>query len=270
MSDRFAVADDGTRLYSRSDGDSEAPPLLLCNSLGTTLATWDLTADSWSRSRRVIRFDQRGHGRSDAPAGPYDLARLGRDAVAVLDAWEVPQADVCGISLGGQVALWLAAHEPDRVARIVLADTAARVGSPEAWQERATLVRAGGMGAVVELVMERFFSHAFRSRAEPVLEQARDQLLSTAVEGYAASCEALAIADLRDEAGRVVASALVVVGTEDEATPPDQARDLDGLLPDSVLVTLEGAGHLSHLEQPDRFARLVDGFMAGLTASEIR
>jgi 3-oxoadipate enol-lactonase len=244
------------------DGRTDAPPLLLANSLGTDASMWDRQVPVWSATRRVLRYDQRGHGASSAPPGPYTIDQLGHDALAVLDAEEVDRADVVGLSLGGVVALWLAVHAPDRVGRLVLADTAARVGTEEAWRARAAAVRDSGMAAVVDLVIERFFSATFRATADPVLDHVREGLRDGDVEGYAASCEALATADLRDSVGRVVAPTLVVVGSDDAATPPDDACDLQARIPGAVLRELSGAGHLANLEQPDAFAALVVDFLA--------
>jgi 3-oxoadipate enol-lactonase len=249
-------------LHTRVDGDADAPPLLLVNSLGTDLSVWDAQLPAWAGTHRVIRYDQRGHGASSTPPGPYTIDELGHDALAVLDAVEVDRADVCGLSLGGVVALWLAVHAPDRVGRVVLADTAARVGTEDAWRTRAAAVRDGGMDAVVDLVLERFFSDGFRASDAPALRRVGDRLREADPEGYAASCEALATADLRDLVGRTDAPCLVIVGTADAATPPHDARELHDRLPDAAYRELPGAGHLANLERPDEFAELVADFLA--------
>lgn len=249
-------------LCTRVDGDEAARPLLLVNSLGTDHSLWDAQVPAWTATHRVLRYDQRGHGASTAPPGPYTIDQLGRDALAVLDAHDVERADVCGMSLGGVVALWLAVHAQDRVRRVVLADTAARVGTEQAWRARAAAVREDGMGAVVDVVLERFFSAAFRASGDPTVQRVGDGLRDADVEGYAASCEALAAADLRDVVGTVRAPCLVVVGTEDAATPPADARDLQRRLPRAEYVELPGAGHLASLEQPRAFADLVTTFLA--------
>lgn len=247
-------------LHTRVDGDGDGPALLLVNSLGTDLSLWDAHVPSWSATHRVVRYDQRGHGASSTPAGPYTVDQLGQDAIAVLDAHGVDRADVCGLSLGGVVALWLAIHVPDRVGRVVLADTDARVGTEEAWRERAAAVRSGGMGAVTDLVLERFFSDGFRATGAPAVRRVGDGLRAGDPEGYAASCEALATADLRESANRIHAPCLVIVGSEDVATPPDGARDLRDRL-GAAYVELPGAGHLANLEQPEVFTGLVRDFL---------
>ncbi|MFA9444081.1 3-oxoadipate enol-lactonase [Egicoccus sp. AB-alg6-2] len=253
--------DDGVRLRTWTDGDPDAPPLLLINSLGTDLSMWDAQVPGWSPSHRLLRYDQRGHGTSSVPDGPYTVARLGRDALTVLDHHGVERADVCGISLGGLVALWLAAHVPERVRRVVLADTAAKVGTEDAWRARAATVREQGMDAVVDLVLGRFFSPTFRAGRAPALARVEQGLRRAAPEGYAASCEALATADLLAEAAAVRAPCLVVVGTADEATPPADAQALHAALPHAGYAELPGAGHLANLEQPEPFERLVADFL---------
>jgi 3-oxoadipate enol-lactonase len=255
------TTDDGVRLHTRVDGHPDGPPLLLLNSLGTDLAMWESQLEAWGAARQVIRFDQRGHGRSQAPPPPYTIERLGRDALAVLDAYEVRQADLCGLSLGGLVALWVASTVPGRVRRAVFADTAARVGTEEAWRQRAATVRREGMDAVVELVLSRFFSPAFRASGAPAVAALERTLRAASIHGYSGSCEALATADLSDLAGQVRAPSLVVVGTADGATPPSEAEALHRLLSAAELVRLPGAGHLANLEQPERFADIVLEFL---------
>lgn len=254
---RDVVTDDAVRLHTRRDGPDDAPTLLLLNSLGTDLSMWDLQVAAWTPTRRLLRFDQRGHGRSDVPPPPYTVDRLGRDAVAVLDAHGLDTVDVCGLSLGGVVALWLAATAPERVRRVVLADTAARVGTEEAWRERAATVRSSGMAGITDLVLARFFSPAFRTSGASVVAAVERTLREAPVDGYTGSCDALATADLTDLAGQVRAPCTVVVGTADEATPPAVARELHGLVAGSRLVEIPGAGHLANLERPERFGAIV-------------
>lgn len=268
MTDRVITTDDGVRLHARVDGEAGAPPLLLLNSLGTDLSMWDPQVEIWAAHRQVVRFDQRGHGRSEAPEPPYTIERLGRDALAVLDAYEVEQADICGLSLGGLVALWIAGNGSDRVRRVVFADTAARVGTEQAWRQRADTVRAQGMDAIADMVLTRFFSPEFRASGAPAVDDLNRRLRAASVDGYTGSCEALATADLTELAGQVGLPSLVIVGTADEATPPADAERLCGLLPDSRLVRLPGAGHLSNLEQPERFGEVVAEFLTGPAEEE--
>lgn len=244
-------------------GDPAAPVVVLVNSLGTDLHLWDPQAAALAERFRVVRYDTRGHGRSPSPAGPYTIDELGTDLVGVLDRVGAHHASaVVGISLGGLTALWLAAHKPERVERVVLANTAARVGTREGWQARAALVRRDGMEAVADAVIERFLSPAFRAADPDTAERLRTGLRSLDPEGYAACCEALATADLRPVTPEVAVPALVVGGTEDVATPVADATWLAEHLPRAQLTVLPGAGHLSSIEQPDAFTERVLAFLA--------
>lgn len=262
MSESSVTTTDGIRLSTRSDGPADAAPLLCCNSLGTGLDLWDPQVPGWSAHRRVLRFDQRGHGDSDAPEGAYHLDELGQDALAVLDAYEVTRADVCGLSLGGVVAQWLAINHPERVDRVVLACTAARVGTQDAWRERAQAVRDGGTAAIADMVMERFFSPAFRERDPRTVARFRQALIDTPDAGYIGSCLALAQADLRAETPQLEAPTLVLAGSADEATPPSVMRELLHAIPSARWEELDGAGHLANLEDPVGFERAVLGHLS--------
>jgi 3-oxoadipate enol-lactonase len=249
---------DGVRLHSRRDGQAPgtSPRLLVINSLGTDLRSWDRAVAIWGEHLDILRYDQRGHGASGTGTPGADLHRLGRDALAVLDHHGVERAHVCGCSLGGLVAQWLAVEAPERVEGLVLVDTAMRVGSEEAWRDRAALVRDGGMEAVVPLVLERFFSDEARATNRSGVAQVARVLLNLDPEGYAQACEVLATADLREIAGAIQASTLVVVGEKDVATPPHQALEL-AKVTGAALEVLPGAGHLAGVEQPEALGRLV-------------
>ena len=261
MTDVTVMTGDGVRLRARSDGPPDAPPLLLLNSLGTDLAMWAPQVPTWTHTHRVIRFDQRGHGRSEVPPPPYTIDQLGADAVAVLDAFEVEQVDVCGLSLGGLVALWLGGRRPERIRRLILADTAARIGTEQAWRERAATVRSQGTSGVTELALSRFFSPAFLASGGNAVRDVEAMLVGTSPSGYIGSCEALARADLTDLVPTVASETLVIVGSEDAATPPEEARALDVTLAHSHLVELSGAGHLANLEATESFAEVVRAFL---------
>lgn len=263
MIDVAVTASDGVTLRTHVDGPGDAPSLLLCNSLGTDLGMWDPQMSEWATRFRVIRFDTRGHGNSAVTEAPYTIDLLGHDALAVLDGLGIARAHVCGLSLGGQVALWLGIHAPDRVERLVLADTAAKVGTEEGWRARTEVIRAEGMGAIRDAVLERFFSAAFRSRDPGTVSAAGDTLEATDAEGYIGACLALATSDLRAEAGQVTAPTLVVVGDADEATPPTDAQALVDAIAGSRLATIPGAGHLANLEEPAQFTALVRDFLSG-------
>lgn len=253
------------RVHAEMTGARDAPPLVLINSLGTDLTMWDPQVPVLAEQRRVIRYDTRGHGRSPAPPGPYTIDDLGSDLVTLLDRLAIARAAVCGISLGGMTALWLARHHPDRVERLVLADTAARIGTRDGWRERADTVRRHGTASVADTVIDRFLSPGFRAGEPRTAERLHGLLSGIDDEGYASCCLALAEADLRDEIAGIAAPALVIAGSEDVATPMDDVRWLDAHLADSRLFVLHGAGHLSSIEQPAAFTEAVCGFLEETT-----
>lgn len=248
------------RLFYRWDGPEGLPTLLLSNSLGSTHAMWDPQVAELSQHFRVLRYDTRGHGSSDVSSGPYDLSLLARDAVALLDALELPSVSFCGLSLGGMIGMWLAANEPARVQRLVLANTAAQLGGPELWNSRIAAVRSGGMSAVAETVIERWFTPGFRLANPAIINRIRDMLLGTPPEGYAACAGAIRDMDQRESLPRVKAPTLVIIGTEDPATPPELGRFIADRIPGARLVEF-GTAHLSNIEAAPAFTAAVLDFL---------
>jgi len=259
----YVVVDDGRRIAIRVDGPVDRPPLLLSNSLGTTFRMWDAQMPSLSAAFRVIRYDSRGHGQSDAPAGDYSIARLAGDAIAVLDSLHVETAAFVGLSKGGMVGQWLGAHAPERLTRLVLANTAAWMGPAQAWQARIETVMRDGMPAVTEAVLERWFTPGFRDAAPEAVAPVRDMLLATAPQGYAGCCAAIRDMDQREAIRSVKAPVLVVVGRHDPSTPPGMGALIASAIEGAKLVTLEAA-HLSNIEDPEAYT---DAVMTFLTAT---
>jgi 3-oxoadipate enol-lactonase len=250
------------RIRFAVDGPPDRPVLLLSNSLGTTLELWDSVVPILADRFRVVRYDTRGHGGSDAPGGPYSLVTLGEDALAVLDAAGVDRAAVGGISLGGLTALWLGRYAAPRVDRLIAANTGAKIGTLELWNERIALVRREGIGPLVEPVMSRWFTAEFRARDPATVARFAAMVAATPPDGYAGCCAAIRDADLRDELGQIRVPALIIVGSEDPATPPSLGQLLHDRLPDARLVSLTTA-HLSNVEQPERFGAAVREFLDG-------
>jgi 3-oxoadipate enol-lactonase len=245
-------AKDGARLAAEAHGRPEAPTILFLNSIGCDRRLWDDQVAALKGDFRCLVFDTRGHGESDAPAGDYPLDQLGRDALAVLDAAGARAAHVCGLSLGGLVAQWLAIHAPERVARIVLADTASRIGTVESWEARGRQVRDQGLESIADMAMERFFSAPFRKSQADAVAVWRARLAANSAQGYAGCCAALRDADLTSALSRISAATLVICGEYDISTPSDQARALaDAIL--AAELRLLPAGHLSNVEQPEAF-----------------
>jgi 3-oxoadipate enol-lactonase len=252
---------DGTRLHCLVEGPEEAPAIAFLNSLGTDLRLWDPQVDALRTSFRTLRHDARGHGASDSPPGPYSIELLGTDVVGLLDALAIGRAHVCGISMGGLVAQWLAATHPERIKRAIFASTAIKIGSKDFWDERARAVEAGGMKAIRETVMQRFLTGSFRKASPRTARKVEAALESTPPDGYVASCLAVRDADLADTVGSIRAPSLIVAGAEDEATPPRDAEKLHERIAGSELVVLDDASHLCNLEQPERFNQAVLTFL---------
>jgi 3-oxoadipate enol-lactonase len=253
---RVAVGE-GSSLEVVVEGDPAAPPLVLVHAAGADHRMWDRNLPALRDRFRLIRYDARGHGRSDVPPAPYTLDDLGTDLVAVLDALGVASAHVVGASLGGLVALWLAVRHPERVRGAVFAGASARFGTPEVWEERADAVRRDGTEAVVDLVMHRFFSERFLREEAGVVAGFADVLRRQSPEGYVGTCLALRDADLRGEVPTIRAPSLVVVGDEDASAPPPDAEALRAAIPDARLLVLEDAGHLCTVERPGVFEDIV-------------
>jgi 3-oxoadipate enol-lactonase len=253
---------DRVRLDHRVIGPDGAPTLLLLNALGTDMSMWDEQIPAFARDHRVITYDARGQGASDVPPAPYSVEDFARDALGLLDDLEIERASLCGISLGGQPALWIAAHHPERVERAIFANTAARIGTAELWAERAGLVRDGGMEAVRVNVLARFFREEFIAARPDVVARYSEMLASAPPEGYIGACLALKDSDLRDLVTSISMPALVVGATGDVSTPVADAQWLHDHIPGSEFHVLEDTGHLSPVERPDRFNATVGAFLA--------
>lgn len=246
------ILSDGCRIYYRIDGDPNAPPLLFSNSLGTTFELWDPQMDPFSHAFRVIRYDTRGHGLSDAPPGEYTIGQLGADAVAVLDAAGVSRASVCGLSLGGLTAMWLGIHVPERIEALALASTGAKIATSAIWQERIDQVTAMGLESIAEGGKGRWFTEGFRAAHPGVVDRHVRMLVSGPAAGYASCCAVLRDTDLRDEIAAIVAPALVIGAVEDPVTPPANAELMTSRIPHARLAMLEGS-HIANVEQAEAF-----------------
>jgi 3-oxoadipate enol-lactonase len=247
------------RLHYRLDGNEHAPVLVLPSSLGTSTELWTDNIEYWGERFRILRFDQRGHGGSESPPGPYSLGDLGRDLMGLLDELELERVTLCGLSLGGATAMWVAAEAPERIDRLILACTSARFGDPAQWLERAETVRRAGLEAIADKVVARWFT----DDVEPeTIARFRSLLVSTPAEGYAASCEALAGWDFGGRLGEIRADTLVIAGAEDAVAPLRESEQLVGRIPGARLVVVEQAAHLANVEQPESFAGAVLGAIA--------
>lgn len=246
-------------VHSVIEGPPDAPPLLLVNSLGSTLAMWEPQMDELAARLRVVRFDLRGHGRSPVPPGPYSLDDLGADALALLDRLGIGRAHVAGVSLGGMIGMWLGVHAPERVDRLVLCCTSARLGPPSMWVDRARLVRAEGTGAVADAVVARWVSPTWAADHPEEFRRLREMVAATPAEGYAGCCDAIQVMDQEADLERIVAPTLVIAGADDPSTPPDHAARIAAGIPGARMAVIPAAMHLANIERPDEVTgRILD------------
>jgi len=250
----------GTQLYYRFDGPADAPVLLLSNSLGTTHAMWEPQLAGFTRDFRLLRYDSRGHGRSSVPAGPCSIEQLGRDALALIDELDLYRVHVCGLSMGGMVGQWLALNAAERVGRLVLCNTAARVGPPDGWNQRIAAVAAGGMAVIVPALIDRWFTRPFQLAQPQAVQRIVDQLLAIDPRGYCACVAAVRDMDLLDRLTAIEAPTLVVTGSADLALPPALGQAIAQRIPAARLVEL-AAAHLSNVEATAAFNAAVLGFL---------
>lgn len=247
------LTSDGLRLTYRVDGLKQGRTIVMLNSLGTNLHMWDPQIEQLSTYLRIVRYDSRGHGASETPSASYPIAQLGADLIALLDTLGIEQAYLCGLSLGGLVAQWCAIAYPTRIAGLLLANTAARIGSVETWGARIAAVRAGGMRAIRDAVLARFLSPTYRRTHPTHTQQLGTMLERVDPEGYMKACEVLRDTDLRGRVGGIHVPSLILVGALDEATPPAQAEELHAAIAGSKLFVLPDVAHLSNWEAPETF-----------------
>ena len=232
-------------------GPAEAPVLVLVNSLGTDLRVWDALVPELATRFRLVRYDKRGHGLTDATPEPYRMAQLAQDLAGLLDALEIKSAIVCGLSIGGMIAQSLAATRPDLVRGLVLMDTAHKIGTPERWAERIAAIRAGGIASIADNILVRWFSPAFHEERQVELAGWRNMLCRVPLDGYLGCCAAIRDADLTATTAALTVPTLCMVGDCDGSTPPALVAELAALVPGARLVTISGAGHLPCVERSE-------------------
>lgn len=252
----FITTGDGCRIAYRFDGPEDAPVLLLSNSLGTDMSMWNAQIDALSARFRVLRYDQRGHGASDAPVGAYSLDRLGRDVVELLDQLNLDKVHFCGLSLGGMTGQWLGIYAPERLNGLVLANTSSYMGPPSGWDSRIAAVRENGMAPLAEASVERWFTPEFATTSPEAMQPIVATLEATNPVGYAGCCAAIRDMDLRPVVHAVARPARVIGGAKDPSTPPSHSEALSEAIDGASLVMLDAA-HLSNVEQPQAFIEAV-------------
>ena len=246
-------------LHYRIDGDVDGAPIVFANSLGTDMRLWDPIIPFLPKGLRIIRFDKRGHGLSSQPAAPYSMGSLIRDAEQLLDHLEVKDCVFVGLSIGGMIAQGLAVKRMDQIRALVLSNTAAKIGTPKIWQDRMAAVRAGGIEALADATMERWFSKHFQSGPEMPLW--RNMMVRQPVEGYLGCCAAISGTDFYTPTSGLRLPTLGIAGSEDGSTPPDLVRETVDLIPGSRFALIRRAGHLPCVERPQEYAELLGNFL---------
>ena len=249
---------DGVRLYYEIGGREDAPVLVLSNSLGTDLGMWTPQMPALLGHFRVLRHDARGHGQSSVPPGPYTIPQLGADVLALMDHLGIDRAHFCGLSMGGMIGMWLGAHHGDRINRLALCNTAAKIGTAETWNARIDKVNADGMASITGVVLDRWFTPGFQERSPEQVDIVRAMLLRTDPAGYNASCAAVRDMDQRGELAGITVPTLVIAGTHDLSTPAADGKLVADKVAGARYAELDAA-HLSNWEQPEEFThQLVD------------
>lgn len=248
---------EGLKLAYRVDGPQGAPALVLINSLGTDLHMWNAQVELLKQDLRIIRFDNRGHGASEAPAEACSVAQYSGDLLALLDTLAIERAHLCGLSLGGVIAQWCAIHHPERVISATFANTAARIGDEPIWDARVEAVRSGGLPSILDMVISRFLSAGYRQAHPAETQHISEMILNTSPAGYIAACLSLRSEDLRPLVPGLRLPSLVIGGELDESTTPAMVSALHAAIPGSKLVIFPAVAHLSNIERPEAFSEHV-------------
>jgi 3-oxoadipate enol-lactonase len=257
---RFTRANDGVVHYS-DEGPKAGRAVVFINSLGTDFRIWEEVVAPLVRDKRVIRSDKRGHGLSSHDADAGSIADFANDLAALLDHLRSGPATIVGLSIGGLIAQELYRLRPDLVASLVLNDTGHRIGTDEFWNGRISTVESGGIEAIADGVMQRWFTEDYRTKNPDMMGGWRAMLARTPKDGYVAACRAISKADLTEGAKKISVPTTVIVGDQDLATPPDLARELAGLVPNAKLEIIQGAGHLPCIEKPDVLRALIEAHL---------
>ncbi len=249
------------RIHYALTGRENASVLVFSNSLGTNFSMWDIQAAAFDSRLCILRYDTRGHGQSGVTPGPYSIEQLARDVLGLLDHLHLDRVSFCGLSMGGQIGQWLGLHAANRLDKLILCNTGAKIGNDEGWNARIAAVRSKGMKEVAPAVVARWFTTGFQQQHPDTVSGTLRILEATAPEGYAACCAAVRDFDARDAVSRISVPTLVITGAYDPATPPAEGRFLAAKIPGARYAELNAA-HLSNIEDRDRFNQEIASFLA--------
>ncbi|MDO8768256.1 MAG: 3-oxoadipate enol-lactonase [Burkholderiaceae bacterium] len=243
-----------------SSAGEDRPVLVLSNSLGTTMSMWDSQITALTAKYRVLRYNTRGHGQSSKPSGAYTIAQLGQDVIELMNALNIPRAYFCGLSMGGMIGTYLAINAQERFEKIILCNTNAFTAQPDFWDKRISILHAEGVAAIADGVMARFFSPAFTASSPQIVADFKASLVATPVDGYASCCAAIRDMDFRGQLQNIRVPTLVIAGTKDEASPPENGQYLAKQIPNAKYKEI-GAAHISNIEAPAEFSDAVISFL---------
>jgi len=249
----------GVQINYEFQGATNAPALVLSNSLGSNFGMWDAQIPELTKTYRVLRYDTRGHGQSEVTPGPYTFEQLARDVLALADSLNIDRFSFCGLSMGGVTGLWIALHASNRLHKLALCSTGAKIGTADAWNARIEAVRKAGTKSIAAATMERWFTARFRERDPQTVERIQKTLENTNTEGYIACCEALRDADLREKVASISVPTLIISATHDPAAPPTDGKFLAKQIAGARYVELDAA-HLANIEQQKQFTQEVSTF----------
>jgi 3-oxoadipate enol-lactonase len=248
------------RIHYSLTGQDSAPVLVVSNSLGANFSMWDSQLSAFSSRYRLLRYDTRGHGQSSIPPGPYSIELLANDVLHLLDALHLDRVHFCGLSMGGQTGIWLGLHAPNRIHKLILCNTGAKIGTPEAWNARIDAVLARGMKDISSAVIGRWLTPDFAAEHPDILTKTKAMLESTNPQGYANCCAALREFDARESLSSIALPTLVIAGSHDLATPAADGRFLAEKIPAARYAEFHAA-HLSNIEAAAQFTPEVEKFL---------
>ncbi len=258
------IAANGITINYELGGPKDAPVLLFSNSLATSFAMWDPQVARLKDRFRILRYDNRGHGKTPPVPGPYTIGTLGADVVGLLDALGIEKVSFCGLSLGGMVGQWLGINAPDRIEKLVLSNTTSYFPDKEMWRERLEMAANQGIPAIAEASVGRWFTPGYRARPDTksMLDFVRGFINETTREGYVECSRAIRDMDFRDELPRIGVPTMVINGEKDPATLPAFGELLAARIPNAKLAVIPDAAHLSNMEQPEVYTETLVGFLA--------
>ncbi|TGQ37363.1 3-oxoadipate enol-lactonase [Mesorhizobium sp. M00.F.Ca.ET.216.01.1.1] len=254
----------GTLHHRYRPAKGDAHPIVFINSLGTDFRIWEAVLSALGGEMPMLVYDKRGHGLSDIGSGIRSIDDHVDDLLGLIDHFGFGTVVVCGLSVGGLIAQGLYARRPETIEALILCDTAHKIGTTESWNTRIATVEGKGIEAVVEGVLEMWFTPAFHSARSAELAGCRNMLTRQALAGYIGTCAAVRDADFADVARRIAVPTLCIVGDQDGSTPPELVRSLAELIPDARFEIIRGAGHIPCVEQAEALATLIRDFVASL------